>query len=170
MPQIRFNLDRTKAQRLGVAVSDVFTVLQVYLGGYYVNDFNLYGKVWKVMVQAEGSRRVTKDDIEHLYVLNQNGQRVRLDSLGDAVYALGPIDAPHYNMYNAAKITGQPALGYSSGQAIAAMERVAERDSARRVFVRMDRHDVPGTEDRQSGVVHLRAVDRLRVPVHGGSL
>jgi hydrophobe/amphiphile efflux-1 (HAE1) family protein len=125
VPQIRFNLDRTKAQRLGVAVSDVFTVLQVYLGGYYVNDFNLYGKVWKVMVQAEGARRVTKDDIRRLYVLNKDGKRVRLDSLGDAVYALGPIDAPHYNMYNAAKITGQPALGYSSGQAIAAMERVA---------------------------------------------
>ena len=73
VPQIRFNLDRVKAQRLGVAVSDVFAVLQTNLGGYYVNDFNLYGKVWKVMVQAEGSRRVTKDDIERLYVLNQQG-------------------------------------------------------------------------------------------------
>jgi hydrophobe/amphiphile efflux-1 (HAE1) family protein len=127
VPQIRFELDRVKAQRLGVAVSDVFAVLQTYLGGYYVNDFNLYGKVWKVMVQAEGSRRVNKDDIEHLYVLNQKGQRVRLDSLGDAVYALGPIDVPHYNMYNSAKITGQPAAGYSSGQAIAAMERLADK-------------------------------------------
>jgi hydrophobe/amphiphile efflux-1 (HAE1) family protein len=126
VPQIRFKLDRTKAQRLGVAVSDVFTVLQTYLGGYYVNDFNLYGKVWKVMVQAEGSRRISKYDIESLYVLNRQGQRVGLDSLGDAVYDLGPIDAPHYNMYNAAKITGQPGAGFSSGQAIAAMERVAD--------------------------------------------
>jgi multidrug efflux pump subunit AcrB len=126
VPQIRFKLDRTKAQRLDVSVSDVFTVLQTYLGGYYVNDFNLYGKVWKVMVQAEGSRRITKTDIEHLYVLNGQGDRVPLDALGDAVYALGPIDVPHYNMYNAAKITGQPAAGYSSGQAIAAMERVAD--------------------------------------------
>jgi hydrophobe/amphiphile efflux-1 (HAE1) family protein len=127
VPQIRFELDRVKAQRLGVAVSDVFSVLQTYLGGYYVNDFNLYGKVWKVMVQAEGSRRVSKDDIESLYVLNAKGQRVRFDSLGDAVYALGPIDVPHYNMYNAAKITGGPAAGYSSGQAIAAMERLADK-------------------------------------------
>ncbi len=79
VPQIRFNLDRTKAQRLDVAVSDVFTVLQTNLGGYYVNDFNLYGKVWKVMIQAEGSRRVSKDDIERLYVLNHQGQRVRLE-------------------------------------------------------------------------------------------
>ncbi len=126
VPQIRFKLDRTKAQRLNVSVSDVFTVLQTYLGGYYVNDFNLYGKVWKVMVQAEGSRRITKTDIDHLYVLNGQGDRVPLDALGDVVYDLGPIDAPHYNMYNAAKITGQPAAGYSSGQAIAAMERVAD--------------------------------------------
>ena len=127
VPQIRFQLDRVKAQRLGVAVSDVFTVLQTYLGGYYVNDFNLYGKVWKVMVQAEGARRVSKDDIERLYVLNHQGKRVRLDSLGDAVYALGPIDVPHYNMYNAAKITGGPAPGFSSGQAIAAMEALADK-------------------------------------------
>ncbi len=127
VPQIRFQLDRVKAQRLGVAVSDVFTVLQTYLGGYYVNDFNLYGKVWKVMVQAEGARRVSKDDIERLYVLNHQGKRVRLDSLGDAVYALGPIDVPHYNMYNAAKITGGPAPGFSSGQAIAAMEAIADK-------------------------------------------
>jgi len=127
VPQIRFQLDRVKAQRLGVAVSDVFTVLQTYLGGYYVNDFNLYGKVWKVMVQAEGARRVSKDDIERLYVLNRQGQRVRLDSLGDAVYTLGPIDVPHYNMYNAAKITGGPAPGFSSGQAIAAMEKLADK-------------------------------------------
>ncbi len=126
VPQIRFKLDRTKAQRLGVAVSDVFAVLQINLGGYYVNDFNLYGKVWKVMVQAEGSRRISKDDIERLYVLNSQKQRVQLGSLGDAEFALGPIDGPHYNMYNAAKITGQPAAGYSSGQAIAAMERVAD--------------------------------------------
>ncbi len=125
VPQIRFNLDRTKAQRLDVAVSDVFAVLQAYLGGYYVNDFNLYGKVWKVMIQAEGAHRITKNDIMRLYVLNRQGQRVRFDALGDAEFALGPIDVPHYNMFNAAKITGQPAPGYSSGQAIAAMESVA---------------------------------------------
>ena len=105
-------------------MSDVFAVLQTNLGGYYVNDFNLYGKVWKVMVQAEGAWRIAKNDIGRLYVLNQKGQRVT-NSLGNTVYELGPIDVPHYNMYNAAKITGQPAAGYSSGQAIAAMERVA---------------------------------------------
>jgi len=125
VPQIRFELDRTKAQRLGVSVADVFAVLQANLGGYYVNDFNLYGKVWKVMVQAEGKDRIEKNDITRLYVLNAKGDKVPLQALGDASYELGPIDVPHYNMYNAAKITGGPAAGYSSGQAIAAMEQVA---------------------------------------------
>ena len=71
VPQLRFKLDRTKAQRLDVAVSDVFTVLQTNLGGYYVNDFNLYGKVWKVMVQAEGIPAQPKTDIGSLYVSNR---------------------------------------------------------------------------------------------------
>jgi hydrophobe/amphiphile efflux-1 (HAE1) family protein len=125
VPQLRFLLDRTKAQRLDVAVSDVFSVLQAYLGGYYINDFNLYGKVWKVYIQAEGKRRATPNDIAGLYVLNHQGQKVPLGALGDVTYTLAPIDVPHYNMYNAAKITGQPATGYSSGQAIRAMEEVA---------------------------------------------
>ncbi len=125
VPQLRFLLDRTKAQRLDVAVSDVFSVLQAYLGGVYVNDFNLYGKVWKVYIQAEGTRRAAPNDIGGLYVINHKGQKVPLSALGDVTYTLAPIDVPHYNMYNAAKITGQPAAGYSSGQAIAAMEEVA---------------------------------------------
>ena len=127
VPQLRFLLDRTKAQRLDVAVSDVFGVLQAYLGGLYVNDFNLFGKVWKVYIQAEGSRRANPTDIGRLYVLNHQGQKVPLSSLGDVTYTLAPIDVPHYNLYNAAKINGQPAPGYSSGQAIRAMEEVAEQ-------------------------------------------
>ena len=71
VPQLRFDLDRVKAQRLDVAVADVFTVLQANLGGFYVNDFNLYGKVWKVIVQAEGTYRTRPDDITSLYVLNR---------------------------------------------------------------------------------------------------
>jgi hydrophobe/amphiphile efflux-1 (HAE1) family protein len=126
VPQLRFELDRVKAERLDVAVSDVFMVLQTYLGGFYVNDFNLYGKVWKVIVQAEGAYRTRPQDITNLYVLNRKKSKVPLTALGDVRYDLGAIDVPHYNMYNSAKITGQPGPGYSSGQAIAAMERVAD--------------------------------------------
>jgi hydrophobe/amphiphile efflux-1 (HAE1) family protein len=125
VPQLRFNLDRVKAERLDVGVSDVFSVLQANLGGFYVNDFNLYGKVWKVIIQAEGAFRTRPFDVTNLYVLNRKKNKVPLSALGEVKYELGAIDVPHYNMYNAAKITGQPAVGYSSGQAIAAMERVA---------------------------------------------
>jgi HAE1 family hydrophobic/amphiphilic exporter-1 len=126
VPQLRFLLDRTKAERLDVSVSDVFSVLQTNLGGYYINDFNLYGKVWKVFIQAEEDRRARPADINRLYVLNRQGKRIPLSALGDVKYTLGPIDAPHYNLYNAAKLTGQPAPGYSSGQAIHAMEAIAD--------------------------------------------
>jgi HAE1 family hydrophobic/amphiphilic exporter-1 len=127
VPQLKFDLDRTKARRLDVAVSDVFAVLQTNLGSYYVNDFNLFGKVWKVMVQAKGEVRTKKDDILNLYVMNRQGDKVPLSSLGEVRYALGPIDVPHYNLYASAKINGGPAPGYSSGQAIAAIEEVAAK-------------------------------------------
>jgi hydrophobe/amphiphile efflux-1 (HAE1) family protein len=127
VPQLKFDIDRTKARRLDVPISDLFAVLQANLGGYYVNDFDLYGKVWKVMVQAEGSVRTKPEDIKNLYVLNRKGERVHLSSLGEVRYTLGPIDVPHYNLYAAAKINGGPAPGYSSGQALAAMEQVAAK-------------------------------------------
>jgi HAE1 family hydrophobic/amphiphilic exporter-1 len=126
VPQLRFDIDRIKARRLGVAVSDVFSVLQTNLGAYYINDFNLYGKTWKVLVQADAADRHRPEDIARLYVLNHKGDKVPLSALGGVKYTLGPIDVPHYNMYTAARITGQPAPGYSSGQAIAAMQAVAD--------------------------------------------
>ncbi len=127
VPQLRFDFDRTKAERLDVGVSDVFSVLQANLGGFYVNDFNLYGKVWKVFIQAEGNRRAKPGDISRLYVLNRQKKKVPLTALGDVRYTLGPIDVPHYNLYNASKINGGPAPGYSSGQAIKVMEEVADQ-------------------------------------------
>ncbi|QEH36238.1 Efflux pump membrane transporter BepE [Aquisphaera giovannonii] len=125
VPQLEFDIDRVKARRLDVTVSDVFGVLQTNLGAYYVNDFNLYGKTWKVIVQAEAGDRHKPEDIARLFVLNQKGDKVPLSALGQVRYTLGPIDVPHYNLYTAARITGQPAGGYSSGQAVAAMEEVA---------------------------------------------
>lgn len=125
VPQLRFELDRVKARTLEVPVSTIFDNLQIYLGGYYVNDFNRFGKTWRVYVQAKGSRRTKPGDIARLKVLNRNGDEVPLAALGDVKSAAGPIDVPHYNLYNAAKITGNPAPGYSSGQAIRAMQEVA---------------------------------------------
>jgi HAE1 family hydrophobic/amphiphilic exporter-1 len=126
VPQLKFDLDRTKARRLDVPITDLFATLQANLGGYYINDFDLYGKVWKVMLQAEGKVRTKPKDVEDLYVLNRKGERVPLSSLGAVRYALGPIDVPHYNMYAAAKLNGGPAPGFSSGQALKAMQEVAD--------------------------------------------
>jgi HAE1 family hydrophobic/amphiphilic exporter-1 len=125
VPQLRFDIDRIKARRLGVPVSDVFKVLQTNLGAYYVNDFNRFGKTWKVMIQADSASRGQPADVTRLYVLNRKGERVPLSALGQVKHVLGPINAPHYNMFNAARITGQPAPGFSSGQAIHAMQAVA---------------------------------------------
>jgi hydrophobe/amphiphile efflux-1 (HAE1) family protein len=125
VPQLKFDVDRTKARRLDVPIADLFATLQANLGGYYVNDFDLYGKVWKVMIQAEGSVRTKPEDIQNLYVLNRKGDRVPLSSLGEVRYALGPIDVPHYNLYASAKMNGGPAPGFSSGQALAAMQEIA---------------------------------------------
>ena len=116
VPQLRFLLDRTKAQRMDVSVADVFSVLQAYLGGLYVNDFNLYGKVWKVYIQAEGKRRATPNDIGGLYVLNHKGSKVPLSSLGDVTYTLAPIDVPHYNLYNAANVSIPGAVSIFPGE------------------------------------------------------
>jgi hydrophobe/amphiphile efflux-1 (HAE1) family protein len=125
VPQLRFDLDRTKARTLGVPVSSVFEALQVNLGGLYVNDFNRFGKTWRVYVQAEGDRRTKPEDILALKVISRRGEKIPLSSLGEVRRTVAPIDVPRYNLYNAAKITGSPALGYSSGQATAAMEEVA---------------------------------------------
>jgi hydrophobe/amphiphile efflux-1 (HAE1) family protein len=127
VPQLKFDLDRTKARRLDVPVSDVFAVLQTNLGSFYVNDFNLYGKVWKVLIQAKGAARTKPEDIQRLYAMNRAGKKVPLSALGEVRYALGPIDVPHYNLYAAAKLNGGPAPGFSSGQAITAMEEVAAK-------------------------------------------
>ena len=92
---------------------------------YYVNDFNRFGKTWRVYVQSDGDRRRVPNDILALKVANNRGDRVPLSALGDVKTIIGPIDVPHYNLYNAAKITGNPAPGYSSGQATQAMQEVA---------------------------------------------
>ena len=125
VPQLRFELDRVKARGLDVPVSAVFETLQVELGGFYVNDFNRFGKTWRVYVQSEGDRRRMPNDILALKVLNNRGEQVPLSALGDVKRIVGPIDVPHYNLYNAAKITGNPAPGFSSGQATSAMQEVA---------------------------------------------
>lgn len=125
VPQIYLEIDREKVMKLEVNLSDVFTALQSYLGSYYVNDFNRYGQVFKVMIQAEGKFRNEVSDIMGLYVRNAKGKMVPVGTFATAKTIFGPQTILRYNMYQAARLSGTPAPGGSSGQAIEAIKRVA---------------------------------------------
>jgi hydrophobe/amphiphile efflux-1 (HAE1) family protein len=124
-PQYNFNLDRTKAKLLGLNLSDVFNTMQIYLGSLYVNNVTLFGRTFEVLLEANNNARGNKTDLSKLYVRNSVGSMVPLSTLGNLTPTVGPDTMPHYDLYNAAEITGNPAPGYSTSQAIAAMERVA---------------------------------------------
>jgi HAE1 family hydrophobic/amphiphilic exporter-1 len=123
-PQVKVELDREKARTLGVPVDGVFGTLQTYLSGLYVNDFVRFGRVYKVFLQAEPEFTSKPEDIGQFYVPNSAGQMVPLSTLVKVSKMSGPNLVTRFNLYNAAEIIGAPAPGYSSGQAIAAIEAV----------------------------------------------
>jgi multidrug efflux pump len=125
VPQLQVDLDRVKAKQLGVSVTDVFDTMQVYLGSLYVNDFNRFGRVYQVRVQADAPFRAHADDIGLLQTRNANGEMVPLSSLVKVSPTYGPEMVVRYNGYTAADINGGAAPGVSSGQAQAAAERIA---------------------------------------------
>ena len=124
-PQFNYDLDRNKAKLLGLKLPDVFNTLQIYLGSLYVNDFNLFGRTFRVTLQADKDARAAPSDLSRLYVRNASGGMVPLSTLGTLRAIAGPETVPHYNNYASALINGGAAPGYSSGQAVAAMERAA---------------------------------------------
>ena len=125
-PQYNYDLDRNKAKLLGLNLPDIFGTLQIYLGSLYVNDFNFFGRTFRVTLQAEKDARADAADISKLYVRNNSGGMVPLSTLGSLKPIIGPESVPHYNNYTSSKINGAPAPGFSSGQAVAAMERAAQ--------------------------------------------
>ncbi|WFU47904.1 efflux RND transporter permease subunit [Sinorhizobium terangae] len=125
VPQLYADLDRVKARQLGVAVTDVFETLQIYLGSLYVNDFNAFGRTYSVRVQADASYRSHADDIGRLKVRSQSGEMIPLSALLKVEQTVGAERAIRYNGFLSADINGGPAPGYSSGQAQAAIERIA---------------------------------------------
>jgi hydrophobe/amphiphile efflux-1 (HAE1) family protein len=124
-PQLYLDIDRTKAQLLGVNIVDVFSALQVYLGSAYVNDFNLLGRTFRVTAQAESEFRNEPKDVLKLRVRNSSGETVPLGSFTTVRDTTGPFRVPRYNLYPAAELDGAAAPGYSQGQAIQLMEKVA---------------------------------------------
>ncbi len=124
-PQFNYELDRNKAKLLGLNLPDVFNTLQIYLGSLYVNDFNMFGRTFRVTLQAEQGARASANDLSRLYVRNNTGEMVPLSTLGALKPIVGPETVTHYNNYGSALINGNAAPGFSSGQAIEAMERAA---------------------------------------------
>jgi HAE1 family hydrophobic/amphiphilic exporter-1 len=124
-PQIYLDIDRDKAQVLSVRISDIFNALQSTLGSYYINDFNVFGRTWQVNLQAETSFRKRIDEIQNIYVRNARGGMVPMRALAEAKLVQGPQTVVRYNGYRAAIVNGAPKPGYSSGQGLAAMERIS---------------------------------------------
>jgi hydrophobe/amphiphile efflux-1 (HAE1) family protein len=126
-PQYDYQLDRTKAKLLGLDLPDVFQTLQIFFGSLYVNDFNQFGRTFRVTLQAEQNARAQSSDISKLYVRNNEGRMVPLSTLGTLKPTVGPEFISHYNAYASALINGNAAPGYSSSQAITAMQEVAKQ-------------------------------------------
>jgi hydrophobe/amphiphile efflux-1 (HAE1) family protein len=124
-PELYLDIDRTKAQLLGINVADVFSALQVYVGSAYVNDFNLLGRTFRVTAQADAAYRREPSDILKIRVRNSSGETVPLGSFTTVRNIAGPYRVPRYNLYPAAELDATAVPGFSQGQAIAALEKIA---------------------------------------------
>ncbi len=126
VPQLYVDVDRDKAKKVGVPITDIFAALSATMGTYYVNDFNKYGRTWQVLMSAEQQFRKKPDDISGVYVKSKAGDMIPLSSLVTVNYTSGPDSLDRFNNLPAVKIIGQAAPGYSSGQAIARVEQIAK--------------------------------------------
>ena len=129
-PSLFLDIDRQKAQALGLSIVDVFTSLQATLGGYYINDFNLFGRVWQVNIQGEAYDRSNIDDLWKIYIRNKTGQMVPLRSIATPRIVLGPQVITRYNNYRSITVNGSPGAGQSSGTALQAMAEVSNKTLA----------------------------------------
>ncbi|HDY64713.1 MAG TPA: efflux RND transporter permease subunit, partial [Phycisphaerae bacterium] len=127
VPQLHVTVNATKIKTMGMKLTDVYDTMQGYLGSLYVNDFNKFGRTYQVNIQAESRFRMMPEDIKHLWARNINGQMVPLSTVVKMERSLGPQVVYRYNMYPASLITGNPAPGYSSGQAMQRIEQIADQ-------------------------------------------
>ncbi|HTR49829.1 MAG TPA: multidrug efflux RND transporter permease subunit [Kofleriaceae bacterium] len=130
VPQLYADVDKDKALKEGVQVSEIYNTLQTYLGGSYVNDFSRFGRQWRVFLQADATNRMTADDVGRFYVRNGRGEMVPLSSFVKMKPVSGPEYTVRFNLYRSVEILGGNAPGYSSGQALDALEDVAKQTLA----------------------------------------
>src|SRR2546429_3952231 len=121
-PQLYVDVDREKVKTMGVQLTDVFDTLQAYLGSYYVNDFNRFGRTWQVNIQADAAFRTDAEAVKQLKVRNADGDMVPLGAVIDVRDSAGPVTITRYNMFPAATITGASLPGVSTGDVLHAME------------------------------------------------
>jgi multidrug efflux pump len=130
-PQLYVDVDRTKVKTMGVQLTDVFDALQAYLGSFYVNDFNRFGRTWQVNIQADASFRLDADTVRQLKIRNADGDMVPLGAVADVRDSAGPVQITRYNMFPAAAITGASLPGFSDGEVLATMEGLADKELPR---------------------------------------
>ena len=130
-PQLYADIDRTKVRTMGVALTDVFDALQVYLGGYYVNDFNRFGRTWQVNLQADASFRASAETVKQMKVRNADGDMAPLGAVVDFRDSGGPLTVTRYNMFPAATLTGVSLPGVSTGDVLKTMEALSDKELPR---------------------------------------
>ena len=169
-PQIYADIDRTKAEKLGVPITRVFDTLSVYMGSAFVNDFNILGRTYRVTAQADNPFRLTLRDVENLKTRNNRGDMVPIGSVATFSDTTGSYRVPRYNLYPAAEVQFALGRGFSSGQGIADSRADCSEESALGLRLRMDRDRAAGEARRQHGARRLRIGRRVRLPAAGGAL
>ena len=135
IPQLYFDVDRDKAQMLGVKIADIFSTLKTFTGSIYVNDFNMFNRIYRVYIQAEAPYRAHKDNLGLFFVKGSNNAMIPITALGTTSYTTGPGTIRRFNMFTSTTISGEAAQGYSSGQAMAILEEIASKHLPKNIGV-----------------------------------
>lgn len=135
IPQLYFDVDRDKAQMLGVKIADIFSTLKTFTGSIYVNDFNMFNRIYRVYIQAEAPYRAHKDNLGLFFVKGSNNAMIPITALGTTSYTTGPGTIRRFNMFTYTTISGEAAPGYSSGQAMAILEEIASKHLPKNIGV-----------------------------------
>lgn len=135
IPQLYFDVDRDKAQMLGVKIADIFSTLKTFTGSIYVNDFNMFNRIYRVYIQAEAPYRAHKDNLGLFFVKGSNNAMIPITALGTTSYTIGPGTIRRFNMFTSTTISGEAAPGYSSGQAMAILEEIASKHLPKNIGV-----------------------------------
>ena len=172
MPQQFVDVDRDKVLKQGVPLNDVYRTIQAFMGGLFVNYFNRFGRQWQVYVEAEGDYRTRAENVGQFYVRNNKGEMVPLSALTKFESRPGPEFTMRYNLYRSAQINGSAAPGYSSAQAMKALEEMFDQTMPREMG-----YDYMGMsfqeKKAQEGVPpcgDLRVLAAVRVPDSGGAV